>query len=302
MKMRAAVLNRMGIERPYAASKPLSIERSSSIRRARVRCWSGSRPPASATPTCRPSTATGRGRCRWCSATRRRAVVELGPGVNDLDVGDHVILVFVPSCGHCVPCPEGRPALCEPGAKANGAGTLLSGAPRLQRDGQTVYHHIGVSAFAEYAVVSRAIAGQDRRDAAVRGGRAVRLRRHHRRRRRHQHGQGAAGRDGRGRRARRRRPDRRAGRAAVRLPRHRRHRHARRQAGAGQSSSAPRTPSTPRDPDAVEQVRDLTRRRRLRLRDGGLGKALELAYKITRRGGTTVTASLPHPRTSAAAG
>ena len=40
-------------------------------------------------------------------------------------------LVFVPSCGHCVPCSEGRPALCEPGAAANGAGTLLSGARRL---------------------------------------------------------------------------------------------------------------------------------------------------------------------------
>ena len=46
-------------------------------------------------------------------------------------VGDHVVMVFVPSCGHCVPCAEGRPALCEPGAAANGAGTLLSGARRL---------------------------------------------------------------------------------------------------------------------------------------------------------------------------
>jgi alcohol dehydrogenase len=49
-------------------------------------------------------------------------------------------------------------------------------------------------------------------------------------------------------------------------------------------------------PDAVEQVKAIT--------GGGVEyafemassvKALELAYKVTRRGGTTVTASLPHP-------
>ena len=44
-------------------------------------------------------------------------------------------MVFVPSCGHCLPCAEGRPALCEPGAIANNAGTLLSGSasPASQR-------------------------------------------------------------------------------------------------------------------------------------------------------------------------
>jgi len=50
---------------------------------------------------------------------------------------------------------EGRPALCEPGAASNGAGTLLSGARRLHMGGQTVNHHVGVSCFADYAVVSR---------------------------------------------------------------------------------------------------------------------------------------------------
>jgi alcohol dehydrogenase len=83
-------------------------------------------------------------------------VMELGDGVVDLAIGDHVALVFVPSCGHCLPCSEGRPALCEPGAAANGAGTLLSGARRLsQADGAPINHHLGCSAFAEQAVVSR---------------------------------------------------------------------------------------------------------------------------------------------------
>jgi alcohol dehydrogenase len=54
-------------------------------------------------------------------------VEKVGPGVEDLTAGDHVVMVFVPSCGHCLPCAEGRPTLCEPGAAANGAGTLLSG-------------------------------------------------------------------------------------------------------------------------------------------------------------------------------
>src|SRR3954464_12078356 len=82
-------------------------------------------------------------------------VEELGTGVDDLAIGDHVVMVFVPSAGACFPCPEGRPALCEPGAAANNAGTLLSGARRIRCDGVAVNHHVGCSAFAEYAVVSR---------------------------------------------------------------------------------------------------------------------------------------------------
>src|SRR5205823_8784150 len=82
-------------------------------------------------------------------------VEEVGAGVDDLKRGDHVVLVFVPSCGHCGPCAEGRPALCEPGAAANGAGTLLSGARRLTRNGEVINHHLGCSVFAEYATVSR---------------------------------------------------------------------------------------------------------------------------------------------------
>ena len=76
-------------------------------------------------------------------------VEELGAGVTDLRVGDHVVTAFVPSCGHCEPCEIGRPALCEPGAASNGAGTLLSGARRLHRAGADLNHHLGVSAFAE---------------------------------------------------------------------------------------------------------------------------------------------------------
>jgi alcohol dehydrogenase len=64
-------------------------------------------------------------------------------------------MVFVPSCGHCAPCAEGRPALCEPGNAANGRGEMLGGGRRLSAGGKPVHHHIGVSAFAEHAVISR---------------------------------------------------------------------------------------------------------------------------------------------------
>jgi len=83
-------------------------------------------------------------------------VEETGPGVTDLVRGDSVALVFVPSCGHCLPCLEGRPALCEPGAAANTAGTMVGGHRHLSRsDGTPLNHQVGVSCFAEYAVCNR---------------------------------------------------------------------------------------------------------------------------------------------------
>ena len=82
-------------------------------------------------------------------------VEEVGQGVADLQRGDHVVASFVPSCGVCAPCIAGRPALCEPGLASNTAGTLLSGARRLAQQGEPIHHHLGVSGFAEYATVSR---------------------------------------------------------------------------------------------------------------------------------------------------
>jgi Zn-dependent alcohol dehydrogenase len=82
------------------------------------------------------------------------SVVEVGPEVDDFALGDHVVLAFVPSCGHCGPCRDGRAALCEPGAAANAAGTLLSGAVRFHAEGDDPFHHLGVSAFCDHIVVS----------------------------------------------------------------------------------------------------------------------------------------------------
>jgi alcohol dehydrogenase len=156
LKVRAAVLNAMGAAMPYAKSKPLTIEdvelRDPGPGEVLVRmgaaglCHSdlsvinGDRPRP--TPMALGHEAAG-------------VVEALGPGGSDLKKGDHVVLVFIPSCGHCNPCAEGRPALCEPGAASNTAGTLLSGERRIFKDGKPIYHHMGCSAFAEAAVVSR---------------------------------------------------------------------------------------------------------------------------------------------------
>ena len=81
-------------------------------------------------------------------------VVGLGDGVTDFAVGDHVVMCFVPACGECGPCAAQRPALCEPGAAANTAGTLLSGERRWHFEGGQPHHHLGVSAFADHVVVA----------------------------------------------------------------------------------------------------------------------------------------------------
>src|SRR5690349_113952 len=156
MKIRAAVLEAMGAPRPYAQSKPLSIAQvelnapgpveilvkmgAAGLCHSDLSVINGDRPRP--TPMALGHEAAG-------------IVEQIGAGVDDLKKGDHVVLVFVPSCGHCAPCAEGRPALCELGAAANTQGTLLSGERRIFRDGKPIHHHMGCSAFAEYAVVSR---------------------------------------------------------------------------------------------------------------------------------------------------
>ncbi len=154
--IKAAVLTETGLSHPYARSKPLRIQsfelatpgddevlvkiRAAGLCHSDLSVINGSRPRP--TPMVLGHEAAG-------------VVVETGSCVDEFSPGDHVVLVFVPSCGHCVPCAEGRPALCEPGAAANNDGSLISGGRRLYRNGEPVNHHLGVSAFAEYAVVSR---------------------------------------------------------------------------------------------------------------------------------------------------
>jgi alcohol dehydrogenase len=222
-------------------------------------------------------------------------VTSVGTQVDDLKSGDHVVTVFMPSCGHCLPCAEGRPALCEPGAAANTKGELLAGARRLHAGGERINHHLGCSTFADHAVVARRSLVKIDRDlpfveaalfgcavltgvgavinsVAVKAGQTVAV-----------VGLGGVGLA--------------ALLAAV-------------TSGAAQviavdlsddkltlaRSLGATTTVNAGDDDVVEKVRGLTRGGAdFVFEMAGSIRALECAYRMTRRGGTTVTAGLPPP-------
>ena len=296
MKIKAAVLRQSGLPQPYAQSKPLSIEqvelappgerevlvrvKAAGLCHSDLSTINGDRPRQ--TPMVLGHEAAGE-------------VVECGPGVHDLAPGDHVVMVFAPSCGECIACKEGHPGRCEPGQKANGAGTLLGGGIRLSLNDKPVYHHTGVSAFAEYAVINRGslvkIDSTLPFDEAALFGCAVLT------------GVGAAlntaqvfpgarvgvvGLGGVGLNALF--GAKVAGASCiVAIDVHDDKLALAKKLGATDTVNA-------RDADAIQKVKDLT--------NGGVDfgfemagsvQAMELAYRITRRGGTTVTAGLPHP-------
>jgi Zn-dependent alcohol dehydrogenase len=158
VKVRGAVLREMGLEPPYASSRPLEVAelelappgpgemlvrvRAAGLCHSDLSVIDGSRPRVM--PMVLGHEGAGE-------------VVELGPDVEGFSVGDHVVTTFVPACGHCEPCRDGRAPLCVPGAAANTAGTLLGGERRwggLDGGDGELHHHLGISAFAEYVVVS----------------------------------------------------------------------------------------------------------------------------------------------------
>jgi len=296
MQIQAAVLRQMGAAHPYAESRPLHVETltlappgpgevlvkiaAAGLCHSDLSVINGDRPRPM--PMALGHEAAG-------------VVAALGPFVDDLAVGDHVVMVFMPSCGTCLPCASGRPALCEPGAAANGKGTLLTGERRLTCDGAEINHHLGCSAFADHAVVSRRSlvkidkslplaeaalfgcavltgVGAVVNTAGVKAGQSVVV-------------IGLGG----------------VGLAAV--------------LGALAAGAVPviavdlsdeklalarelgaTATVNAKDPDAVEQVRALTQGGAdFAFEMAGSLRALESAWKMTRRGGTTVTAGLPPP-------
>jgi alcohol dehydrogenase len=156
MRIRGAVLERIGAPRNYAQSRPLAI---ADLELA---------PPGDTELLVRIEAA---GLCHSdlsvVDGNRVRPVPMLlgheaagiveaaGAAVSDVAVGQRVVMTFLPRCGDCAACATDGLAPCLPGSAANAAGTLLSGGIRLTRDGAPVLHHLGVSAFATHAVVDR---------------------------------------------------------------------------------------------------------------------------------------------------
>jgi S-(hydroxymethyl)glutathione dehydrogenase/alcohol dehydrogenase len=79
-------------------------------------------------------------------------VVQVGPNTPDFEVGDHVILSFLGSCGRCRWCASGMQNLCDMG-KDSQLGSRPDGSMRISLDGKPVAQFSGVSSFCEYTIV-----------------------------------------------------------------------------------------------------------------------------------------------------
>jgi alcohol dehydrogenase len=155
MKMKAAVLREQGKPRPYALSMPMTIEEvdldspgpgevlykiiGAGLCHSDLSTIEALRPRK--LPTVPGHEAAG-------------IVSEVGPGVTAFKPGDHVVSVFVTSCGNCRYCSGGRPNLCASSFSSRAEGTLISGAHRMRLNGEVLHHYSGLSVFAQYAVVS----------------------------------------------------------------------------------------------------------------------------------------------------
>lgn len=157
MKTKAAILYEMGAPAPYAQSLPLVIDEvmladpgrgevlveivGAGLCHSDLSVVDGSRPREM--PMVMGHEASG-------------VVRDVGAEVTDFVPGDHVVFCFVPICGCCSFCMSGRGALCEPGARANIAGTLLSGSrPFTDSQSRACNQHLGVSAFSQFTVAAQ---------------------------------------------------------------------------------------------------------------------------------------------------
>jgi len=85
------------------------------------------------------------------------AVVEsIGDGVTSVQVGDVVIPCYTPECKEpdCIFCQSPKTNLCPKIRSTQGQGFMPDGTSRLSKDGKPIFHFMGCSTFAEYAVIA----------------------------------------------------------------------------------------------------------------------------------------------------
>ena len=80
-------------------------------------------------------------------------VVETGPGVTRVKVGDRVSCSYIPVCGKCRYCSTGKQNLCDAGLYA-GVGCLPDKTFRFHQNGEDFGGMCVVGSFAEYSVLS----------------------------------------------------------------------------------------------------------------------------------------------------
>jgi S-(hydroxymethyl)glutathione dehydrogenase / alcohol dehydrogenase len=94
-------------------------------------------------------------------------VVALGPGVESLAVGDHVIPLYGPECGACAMCAGGRTNLCWSIKATRDRGTMPDGTTRFRIGDEPVHHFMGTSTFARHTVVPEIALAKIRSDAPL---------------------------------------------------------------------------------------------------------------------------------------
>lgn len=81
-------------------------------------------------------------------------VEEIGAGVRNVKVGDHVVSNFIVACGKCPECLKGLSHLCSGNLESFLQGTLLDGTSRLRdKNGDYLKHGLYVSGFATHGIM-----------------------------------------------------------------------------------------------------------------------------------------------------
>ncbi len=92
-------------------------------------------------------------------------VVDVGPGVTSLAVGDHVIPLYTPECRQCKFCTSGKTNLCGAIRATQGQGLMPDGTSRFSRGGETILHYMGTSTFSNFTVLPEIAVAKIREDA-----------------------------------------------------------------------------------------------------------------------------------------
>jgi S-(hydroxymethyl)glutathione dehydrogenase / alcohol dehydrogenase len=92
-------------------------------------------------------------------------VVEVGPGVTSLAVGDHVIPLYTPECRQCDYCLNPKTNLCQAIRSTQGKGLMPDGTSRFSLRNKPLYHYMGTSTFANFTVAPEIALAKIRKDA-----------------------------------------------------------------------------------------------------------------------------------------
>jgi len=80
-------------------------------------------------------------------------VLEVGKGVTDVKVGDHVIPLYTAECRKCKYCLSGKTNLCQAVRATQGKGLMPDGTTRFSKNGKPIHHYMGTSTFSEHTVL-----------------------------------------------------------------------------------------------------------------------------------------------------